>query len=131
MQTDDSGPAAARILLADDDTDIRDLVEFKLTQAGYDVQAVADGLSAWAAFQQDPPRLVVLDVMMPGLSGIDVLRRIRESDSATVPVLLLSAKSRDSDVDTGFEVGADDYVIKPFSPRELVHRVASMLARAR
>jgi DNA-binding response OmpR family regulator len=71
----------------------------------------------------------VLDVMMPGLSGIDVLRRIRDSDNSSVPVLLLSAKSRDSDVDTGFAVGADDYVIKPFSPRELLHRVNGMLAR--
>ena len=69
--------------------------------------------------------------MMPGLSGIDVLRKIRESEFPTVPVLLLSAKSRDSDVDTGFAVGADDYVIKPFSPRELLHRVNGMLARAR
>ena len=69
--------------------------------------------------------------MMPGLSGIDVLRKIRESGHPSVPVLLLSAKSRDSDVDTGFAVGADDYVIKPFSPRELLHRVNGMLARAR
>jgi DNA-binding response OmpR family regulator len=123
-------PAQPRILVADDDSDIRDLVEFKLSQAGYAVEAVPDGLSAWASFEQDPPQLVVLDVMMPGLSGIDVLRRIRQSGNASVPVLLLSAKSRDSDVDTGFAVGADDYVIKPFSPRELLHRVNGMLARA-
>jgi DNA-binding response OmpR family regulator len=120
-----------RVLVADDDADIRDLVEFKLTQAGYAVQAVPDGLSAWEAFQAQAPALVILDVMMPGLSGIDVLRKIRESGNATVPVLLLSAKSRDSDVDTGFAVGADDYVIKPFSPRELLHRVNGILARAR
>jgi DNA-binding response OmpR family regulator len=124
-----SSPAQPRVLVADDDADIRDLVEFKLTQAGYAVEAVPDGLSAWASFEQDPPQLVVLDVMMPGLSGIDVLRRIRDSDNSSVPVLLLSAKSRDSDVDTGFAVGADDYVIKPFSPRELLHRVNGMLAR--
>jgi DNA-binding response OmpR family regulator len=124
-----SSPAQPRVLVADDDADIRDLVEIKLTQAGYAVEAVPDGLSAWASFEQDPPQLVVLDVMMPGLSGIDVLRRIRDSDNSSVPVLLLSAKSRDSDVDTGFAVGADDYVIKPFSPRELLHRVNGMLAR--
>ena len=71
----------------------------------------------------------MLDVMMPGLSGIDVLRKIRADERARdLPVLLLSAKSRDSDVDTGFAVGADDYVIKPFSPRELLHRVNGMLA---
>ena len=122
---------ATRVLVADDDADIRELVEFKLTQNGYDVEAVSDGLAAWESFQADRPSLVILDVMMPGLSGIDVLRKIRESEDAEVPVLLLSAKSRDSDVDTGFAVGADDYVIKPFSPRELVHRVNGMLARAR
>jgi two-component system, OmpR family, response regulator len=121
----------SRVLVADDDADIRDLVEFKLSQAGYTVQAVGDGLSAWEAFEAARPELVVLDVMMPGLSGIDVLRKIRESDAADVPVLLLSAKSRDSDVDTGFAVGATDYVVKPFSPRELMHRVNAILARAR
>jgi DNA-binding response OmpR family regulator len=92
---------------------------------------VGDGLSAWEAFQAQAPSLVILDVMMPGLSGIDVLRKIRESGESAVPVLLLSAKSRDSDVDTGFAVGADDYVIKPFSPRELLHRVNGILARVR
>jgi two-component system, OmpR family, response regulator len=121
----------ALVLVADDDADIRDLVEFKLAQAGYTVKAVGDGLSAWEAFEAARPELVVLDVMMPGLSGIDVLRKIRESDAAEVPVLLLSAKSRDSDVDTGFAVGATDYVVKPFSPRELMHRVNAILARAR
>jgi DNA-binding response OmpR family regulator len=126
-----SSPAQPRVLVADDDSDIRELVEFKLTQAGYAVEAVPDGLSAWASFELDPPQIVVLDVMMPGLSGIDVLRRIRQSDHASVPVLLLSAKSRDSDVDTGLAVGADDYVIKPFSPRELVLRVNGMLAGVR
>ena len=122
---------ATRVLVADDDADIRELVEFKLTQNGYAVEAVSDGLAAWESFQADRPSLVILDVMMPGLSGIDVLRKIRESDAADVPVLLLSAKSRDSDVDTGFAIGADDYVIKPFSPRELLHRVNSMVSRAR
>ncbi|MBW8729520.1 MAG: response regulator [Terrabacter sp.] len=127
----DPDASPVRVLVADDDADIRDLVEFKLTQAGYAVEAVSDGISAWEAFAANPPQLAVLDVMMPGLSGIDVLRKIRESEFSTVPVLLLSAKSRDSDVDTGFAVGADDYVIKPFSPRELLHRVNGMLARAR
>jgi two-component system, OmpR family, response regulator len=119
----------ARVLVADDDPDIRDLVEFKLSQAGYAVQAVPDGVVAWDEFQKERPDLVVLDVMMPGLSGFDVLRKIRDSEWPEVPVLLLSAKSRDSDVDTGFAVGATDYVIKPFSPRELLHRVNGILAR--
>ncbi|MFC8503935.1 response regulator transcription factor [Pedococcus sp. NPDC057267] len=124
-------PQGIRVLVADDDPDIRDLVDFKLSQAGYAVQAVPDGLAAWEAYQQEAPALVILDVMMPGLSGIDVLRKIRDSETPTTPVLLLSAKSRDTDVDTGFAVGADDYVIKPFSPRELLHRVNGILARAR
>lgn len=123
-------PAPSHILIADDDSDIRDLVTFKLTQAGYDVRAVPDGAAAWDAIASDPPRLAVLDVMMPGLSGLDVLRKVRE-DAATkdVPVILLTARSRDSDVDNGFATGATDYVIKPFSPRELVHRVGAVLAR--
>ncbi|HET7399546.1 MAG TPA: response regulator [Intrasporangium sp.] len=120
-----------RVLVAEDDADIRDLVAFKLGQAGYAIEAFADGASAWEAFERNPPQLAVLDVMMPGLSGLDVLRRIRDSAHASVPVLLLSAKSRDTDVDTGFAVGADDYVIKPFSARELLHRVNGMLARSR
>ncbi|MDR6864173.1 response regulator transcription factor [Phycicoccus sp. 3266] len=124
-------PQGTRVLVADDDPDIRDLVDFKLSQAGYAVQAVPDGLAAWEAYQQEAPALVILDVMMPGLSGIDVLRKIRDSETPSTPVLLLSAKSRDTDVDTGFAVGADDYVIKPFSPRELLHRVNGILARAR
>jgi DNA-binding response OmpR family regulator len=126
-----STPEQTRVLVADDDADIRDLVEFKLSQAGYAVQAVPDGLAAWEVFEAEAPALVLLDVMMPGMSGFDVLRRIRESETPRVPVIMLSAKSRDSDVDTGFAIGADDYIIKPFSPRELLHRVNSMLARAR
>ncbi len=126
----DSAPRP-RILVADDDPDIRDLVEFKLTQAGFDVQCVGDGLEAWDVFTADPPDGIVLDVMMPGLSGIDVLLKIREHSAVHLPVLMLSARSRDTDVDAGFAVGADDYLVKPFSPRELVHRVNGILARPR
>lgn len=118
-----------RILVADDDADIRDLVVFKLGQAGFTVEAVTDGTAAWEAFTASPPDLVVLDVQMPGLSGMDVLRKIRATGHSRVPVLLPSAKSQDSDVDLGLAVGADDYVVKPFSPRELLHRVKSLLAR--
>ncbi|HMM94696.1 MAG: response regulator transcription factor [Micrococcales bacterium] len=120
-----------RILVADDDPDIRDLVEFKLTQSGFDVHCVGDGLEAWDAFVGSPPDGIVLDVMMPGLSGIDVLLKIREHQTGHLPVLMLSARSRDADVDAGFAVGADDYLVKPFSPRELVHRVNGILARPR
>ena len=123
-------PAKTRIMVADDDQDIRDLVVFKLTQAGYDVVAVGDGVAALAAIEADPPRLAILDVMMPGLSGIDVLRRVRANEATKdLDVILLTARSRDSDVDAGFVTGASDYVIKPFSPRELLHRVNALLDR--
>lgn len=123
---------SGRVLIADDDSDIRELVTFKLMQAGYEVQALEDGASAWDAIVAEPPQLAVLDVMMPGLSGLDVLRKIREDDrTRETPVILLTARSRDSDVDTGFASGADDYVIKPFSPRELLHRVGTVLGRGR
>ena len=120
-----NGSGPVRVLLADDDGDIRDLVSFKLTGAGYSVDAVNDGSAAWAAVQADPPDLVVLDVQMPGMSGVEVLRRIREVN-AQVPVVLLSARSRDSDVEAGLAAGATDYLVKPFSPRELLRRVQDL-----
>ena len=119
-----------RLLVADDDRDIRDLVTFKLEQAGYTVQAVEDGVSALDAAFADPPALVVLDVMMPGLSGVDVTRELRaDARTASVPIILLTARAQESDVENGFATGADDYVVKPFSPRELVSRVQAVLAR--
>jgi len=123
-------PVKTRIVVADDDSDILDLVVFKLTQAGFETVAVSDGVAALAAIEADPPRLAILDVMMPGLSGIDVLRKIRANEATRdLDVILLTARARDTDVDIGFAVGASDYVIKPFSPRELLHRVNAVLAR--
>ena len=123
-------PVKTRILVADDDRDILELVVFKLTQAGYDVVAVADGVAALAAIEANPPRLAILDVMMPGLSGIDVLRKLRANEATKdLDVILLTARSHDSDIDAGFVTGASDYVIKPFSPRELLHRVNTLLER--
>ena len=123
---------ATRVLVVDDDRDIRDLVTFKLEQAGYEVRQAEDGLQALDAVREWAPALVVLDVMMPGLSGVDVTRELR-ADPATagVPVILLTAKAQEADVETGFVSGADDYVVKPFSPRELVSRVQAVLARSR
>jgi DNA-binding response OmpR family regulator len=123
-------PVKTRIIVADDDKDILDLVVFKLTQAGYDAVGVPDGVSALAAIGANPPRLAILDVMMPGLSGMDVLRKVRANEATKdLDIILLTARSRDSDVDAGFAIGASDYVVKPFSPRELVHRVNALLAR--
>jgi CheY-like chemotaxis protein len=122
----------ARIVVADDDADIRDLVVFKLRQAGHDVQAVEDGAAAVEACQATPPDLVVLDVMMPGMGGLDATRALRlDPRLARVPVILLTARAQESDIEQGFGAGADDYVVKPFSPRELASRVAVALARSR
>lgn len=116
------------VLVADDDEDIRDLVAFKLETAGYAVEAVTDGDQAWARAQEVRPDLAILDVMMPGLSGLDVLRKIRADEGlADTRVILLTARAREVDVDAGFSTGADDYIVKPFSPRELIHRVAVLL----
>jgi DNA-binding response OmpR family regulator len=122
----------ASILIADDDTDIRDLVVFKLERSGYAVTAAPDGEAAIALIREQPFHLAILDIMMPGRSGLDVLHEIRNDETLKdLLVILLTARSRDLDVDAGYSTGADDYVIKPFSPRELVHRVESLLSRRR
>jgi two-component system phosphate regulon response regulator PhoB len=120
------------ILIADDDPDIRDLVAFKLEQAGFAITAVDNGLAALSAARDAPPDLVVLDVMMPGMSGIDVCRELRAHPAtAKLPVILLTARVQEGDMAVGFGAGADDYVVKPFSPRELISRVEALLARTR
>ncbi|WP_112268613.1 response regulator transcription factor [Lentzea terrae] len=118
------------VLIAEDDADIRDLLVFKLMQDGFDVTAVADGSAALDAVAAERPDLVILDVMMPGMSGLDVCQRLRsEHATKTLPVILLTARAQEADVESGFGVGADDYVTKPFSPRELLSRVHAVLAR--
>ncbi len=120
----------ARILVADDDVDIRELVEFKLSTLGHDVVAVGDGAAAIEACRAQRPDLAVLDVMMPGVSGLDAIRAIRaDAALADLPVILLTARAQESDVETGFDSGADDYITKPFSPRELASRVQALLSR--
>ena len=120
----------ARIVVADDDVDIRELVEFKLSTLGHDIVAVADGAAAIEACQAQRPDLGVLDVMMPGMSGLEAVRVIRSDPGlADLPVILLTARAQETDVETGFESGADDYITKPFSPRELASRVENLLTR--
>jgi DNA-binding response OmpR family regulator len=116
-----------RILVVDDEPMVRDVVSDYLIDAGYEVECVGDGDRAVAAVRRDPPQLVVLDVMLPGRDGLSVLRELRRS--GTVPVILLTARSDEVDRISGLEFGADDYVVKPFSPRELVARVRSVLRR--
>lgn len=124
-------PTGNRVVVADDDADILDLLVFVLNRAGFETTGVTDGVAALAAIEANPPRLAILDIMMPGMSGIEVLRRVRASETiGDLDVILLTARARDSDVDTGFATGASDYVIKPFSPRELVQRVNAVLTRS-
>ena len=122
----------ARILVADDDVDIRELVEFKLSTMGHEIVAVGDGAAAIDACLAQKPDLAVLDVMMPGVSGLDAIHAIRADPTlADLPVILLTARAQESDVETGFDSGADDYITKPFSPRELASRVQALLSRSR
>ncbi len=121
-----------RVLVADDDRDIRELVAMKLRGAGYEVTTVENGPDALASALEAVPDLAILDIMMPGLTGIDVCRELRASEETrTLPIILLTAKAQEADVEVGFSVGADDYVVKPFSPRELASRVQAVLARVR
>ncbi|QIX27445.1 response regulator [Nocardioides sp. JQ2195] len=121
----------AKIVVADDDEDIRELVAFKLRQNGHDVRSVGDGAAAVTACLQELPDLALLDVMMPGMSGLDAARALRqEQATARLPIIMLTARAQESDVEQGFAVGADDYITKPFSPRELASRVAAVLARS-
>lgn len=118
----------ARIVIADDDADIRELVVFKLRHAGHEVLPVADGTAAVEACLADKPDLVILDVMMPGMSGLEAARVLRAEPAMNgVPIIMLTARAQESDIEQGFEAGADDYVVKPFSPRELAVRVDAVL----
>ncbi|MFI7430470.1 response regulator transcription factor [Micromonospora sp. NPDC049836] len=118
-----------RVLVVDDDRTVADVVCRYLTHAGYEVDHVGDGLGALAAVARQPPHLVVLDLMLPGLDGLAVCRRLRERPDG-VPIVMLTARGDEADRVLGLQLGADDYLSKPFSPRELVLRVQSVLRRA-
>jgi len=118
----------SRVLVVDDDRTVSDVVARYLLREGHQVEAVADGAVALERASARPPDLVVLDLMLPGMSGLEVCRRIR--DIAPIPVIMLTARGEEGDRVIGLELGADDYVTKPFSPRELVLRIAAVLRRA-
>jgi DNA-binding response OmpR family regulator len=124
-------PAAAPlVLVADDDPDILDLVRFRLERSGFEVATADNGTDAVRLAGELAPALAVVDVMMPGLTGFDVTRRLRQDpDTAGIPVILLTARAQEADVQEGFAAGADDYLRKPFSPRELSARVQAVLGR--
>src|SRR5688572_27262452 len=116
-----------RILVAEDDRDIRRLVADVLTHAGFEVAIATDGPSAMREVRQARPDLLVLDLGLPGMDGLDVARTIRrESD---LPIIMLTARADESDTLVGLEIGADDYVTKPFSPKELVARIRAVRRR--
>jgi two-component system response regulator RegX3 len=120
--------AAARILIVEDEESLADSVRYNLEREGYVVTVAVDGRRGLERFRAEPPALVILDLMLPEVSGLDVCRTIRsESD---VPIIMVTAKDSEADKVTGLELGADDYVTKPFSVRELVSRVRALLRRA-
>ncbi|ELY55992.1 response regulator receiver protein [Natronococcus amylolyticus DSM 10524] len=117
-------------VLAEDDEDIRQLLSFKLDRGGFNVEGFVDGQACLDHLheREDLPDVVVLDVMMPRMDGFQVLERIRDDDAlADVPVLMLTARSREEDVVEGFERGATDYVTKPFSPNEVIARIERLI----
>jgi len=118
------------VLIVDDEKDIRDLLAYNLSKEGFAVLTAADGIEALNLISQHPVAMVILDIMMPGIDGLEVCRRIRaDKKTAVLPVLFLTAKSTEIDQIIGLELGADDYVQKPVSPRILVARVKSILRR--
>ncbi len=129
-----SPPAVNReqplVLAADDDEDILELITFRLERSGYTVVQAHDGEEAWNLAQTEQPDLAVLDVMMPKLDGFELTRRLRADEATSrMPIILLTARAQDADVQEGFDAGADDYIRKPFSPQELRARVQAILGR--
>jgi two-component system phosphate regulon response regulator PhoB len=119
------------VLVVEDEADIRELVSYNLTKAGYVVEAVASGEAALAAVGDPPPDLVLLDIMLPGIDGLAVCQKMKtETRTSAVPIIMLTAKGDEADVVRGLNLGADDYVTKPFSLRELTARVQAVLRRA-
>jgi two-component system, OmpR family, alkaline phosphatase synthesis response regulator PhoP len=120
------------ILVVEDEPDIAELIAYNLRREGYAAVVAGTGEAALDSALRSPPDLVILDLMLPGLGGLDVCRRLkRDSATSGVPVVMVTARSQESDVVAGLEIGADDYVTKPFSPRVLVARVRSVLRRTR
>ncbi len=123
--------ARESVLIVEDDEDIRELVSYNLTKEGFQVRAVATGEAALAEVTSSPPDLVLLDLMLPGIDGLAVCRKLKGgSRTQRIPVIMLTAKGEESDVIVGLNLGADDYVTKPFSPRVLLARVQAVLRRA-
>jgi DNA-binding response OmpR family regulator len=121
-----------KILIAEDDEEIRSLLKFKLETAGYEVYGVPDGEAAVEMAQAMLPDLVLLDWMMPRMNGLETCVALREiPELRALPIVMLTARGQEIDVDRGFSAGVDDYIVKPFSPREVTRRIEALLARTR
>lgn len=119
------------ILVVDDEEDLLELVQYNLTREGYKVHTAATGEEALNIANSSKPDLIVLDLMLPGVDGLEVARKLKgNSDTAEIPIIMLTAKGEEADIVTGLELGADDYIPKPFSPRILLARVRAVLRRA-
>ncbi len=130
MSAADTPLIGARVLVVDDEPEITALVAYHLARASYRVRTAADGSEAFRAVESERPDLIVLDVMLPGLSGLEVLKTLRTRlELQTVPVVLLTARGGEAERIEGLRLGADDYITKPFSPQELVLRVGAILRR--
>ncbi len=122
--------AKERILVVDDEEDILELVRYNLLREGYQVTCVATGEEALRAARTEVPDLIVLDLMLPGVDGLDVTKLLKnDPKTENVPIVMLTAKGEEPDIVTGLELGADDYITKPFSPRVLIARVKTVLRR--
>ena len=120
----------AKILIAEDERDIRDLVAFTLRFAGYEVAAAANGEEAVAMASKENPALILMDVRMPRMTGYDACRILKANpDMKDIPIVFLSAKGQESEIQTGMEVGAEEYLLKPFAPDQLTERVKAILAK--
>jgi two-component system phosphate regulon response regulator PhoB len=119
-----------KVLVVEDHKDTRDLLEYNLSAADYEVSTAADGHEALTVAAKEKPHLVILDLMLPGLDGLEVCRRLKQKiETSHIPVVMLTAKGEEVDRIVGLELGADDYVVKPFSPREIVLRIKAILRR--
>jgi two-component system alkaline phosphatase synthesis response regulator PhoP len=120
----------ARIFIIEDDPDICEILEYNLKQEDFDTETFQDGQKALDAILKDPPDLILLDLMLPGKNGLEIARIIRKDDHASnVPIIMITARSEEMDVLQGLEQGADDYIIKPFRPKEVIARVKALLRR--
>lgn len=120
----------SQILIVEDEPDIGELIRIHLQRLGLQARVQQSGLAAWSSIESDPPRLVVLDLMLPDMDGFEICRRMRSGEQTRdVPILIVSAKGEESDIVAGLELGADDYVTKPFSPKILMARVQNLLRR--